>query len=461
MTTVMPDCNRTPGLVTLLEGRRLPPEETLLLTAHLAICPKCRKVLHDKNLGAMVEAQTSRPKSPERERVFRSPEVYSGVLDRVFRAIAEENSYLDDQRSIAPALLAELASHSSSQQKLLIRNSSRYQTWAVAAELLLQARHKWTEDPHGSEFLAQLALEVADRLVVTGFRTCLLNDLRAEAWSYIGNCRRIQTDYLEAQRAFRKAELLLEAGSGDRLERARLLDLKASLAVDRGHLACADGLLTEAIEEYRLARDRHLEGRSLMIRARLLRQSGQVQQAIPVLHRATNLIDMGREPRLAFVSRNNLVAYLLEVGRAVEAQKLLPAVRALAQEHASRLERLRLLWTEGLLCKELGHSDLAIEALKQVREGFIAAEIGFDVAAVSMDLAALYLETGRGGEVRKLAAESIPLFTSRGVQRQAILAWSLFRDAAERDAVTLSLIEDVASRIRRARALLGGSADGP
>lgn len=387
------------------------------------------------------------------------PEAYSGVLDRVFRRVVDENLGIEEQRVAAPALLAELSGLSESQQKLLIHNAGRYQTWAVAEEFLGQARRGWAEDPRHSETLAQLALEVADHLEVKGFRKRLLNDLKAEAWSYIGNCLRIQSDLHRAQAAFGQAELMLSQGSGDWVERARLLDLRASLVGDFRDFESAIELLTEALEAYRAAKDRHHEGRALMKKAKLLRDSGKVEETIPLLERAATLLEVEREPWLAFALKKNLVIHLMEAGRAEEAQRLVPEVRELAREHASRLERLRLLWTEGLLCKSLGQTELAIEALKQVREGFVAAQIGFDVALVSLDLATLYLESDRTQEVRNLATESVPLFAARGVHREIFMAWSLFREAAERDAVTVGLVREIVSRIRHAQGRPSGPAD--
>lgn len=322
-------------------------------------------------------------------------------------------------------------------------------------EALREAQRGWTDDPRRSEELALLAVEIIGTLGATGFRERLLQDLKAEAWSFVANCRRIRTHIKRALEAFEKAEHSLSQGSGDRLERARLLDLKASLFIDIGDFTVADQLLTEAVADYRALGERHLEGRALMKRAQLLHHKGSVEGAIPVLRKATRLIDVTVEPKLTFLLRKNLMLYLSETGRADEAQKLLPEVRELAKTYGSRLESLRLLWTEGLLRHALDQTELAIEVLGQVREGFIAADIGTDVALVSLDLAALYLEAERTEEACALATESIPLFTSRGVHREALAAWSLFREAAERDALTLGLVQEVATRIRQAQSLPG------
>ncbi len=100
----------------------------------------------------------------------------------------------------------------------------------------------------------------------------------------------------------------------------------------------------------------------------------------------------------------------------------------------------------------MGQVEFAEEALRQVREGFIAAEIGYDVALVSLDLAALYLEAGRTAEVKQLAAEMLPIFASRQVHREAIMAWTVFRQAVEQEVATVRVIEEVAARIREVQA---------
>lgn len=449
-------CDQAPRLLALLERADHLDEEIPRLLEHALECSECRAVLKEPELTSHCSFHSRRLM---RVRGPIQAEAYSGILDSVFRSIADENDEIEKQRTVATALVNEILALSTEQQKLLVRNSGRYQTWPLVEELLIQARWGWTEDPCRSEGLAQLAVEVAEELTVTGFRARLLNDLKAEAWCYIANCRRIQSRYYEASKAFYQAELLLAIGSGDRLERARFLDFEASLLIDRGDFQWAERVLSEAIEEYRVAADRHLEGRALLKKAKLLRDCGRVEQTIPVLERAASLIDVGREPQLAFAMKRNLVLHLLEAGRLEEAQRALPEVRELAREYANRLGRLRLLWTEGLLCKALGQLDLAREALFQVREGFVAAEIGNDVALVSLDLAAVYLETGHTEEVRKLAAESVSLFSSRGAGSEVVVAWTLFREAAERDAVTLGLVQEVASRIRHAQPRPNETAD--
>jgi hypothetical protein len=73
------------------------------------------------------------------------------------------------------------------------------------------------------------------------------------------------------------------------------------------------------------------------------------------------------------------------------------------------------------------------------------------VAQVSLDLAGLYLEQGRTDEVRRLAVETMPVFVSLNVQRELMVAWSLFRQAADRESATVQLLQEVAGKIRQLR----------
>ncbi|HSM13179.1 MAG TPA: hypothetical protein VLA66_03860 [Thermoanaerobaculia bacterium] len=54
-------------------------------------------------------------------------------------------------------------------------------------------------------------------------------------------------------------------------------------------------------------------------------------------------------------------------------------------------------------------------------------------------------------EVRQLAADTLVLFRSIGVAREAIAAWMVFQQAAEAEAVTVGLIERLARYFTEAR----------
>lgn len=426
--------------ITALVRRSLSSEEEEEIRRHLESCLECRGRIDESCRRAGVE---------DYKKAFQ-PSDYSIVMDNVFATILSESKQVEGERATAGHLISELLHHSLEQQRILVANSVRFQSWGLAEYLLAACRASWSEEPVRAEAYAEIALDVMKQLGAGGFRARLLSDLKAEAWAYIGNCRRIRSALPEAALAFVEAESCLREGTGDHLDHARLMDLKASFLSTSGRYDEALAALDSARRSYIEASERHLEGRVLLNRAKVLYDSGRLEEAVTSLAQSRSRIDPVRDPYLELLVQWTELAYLTELGRTEEAYRRLPEVRELIRTRAPRLERLRFLWTEGLLRQRVGQIELAEEALKQVRNGFVAASIPVDVALVSLDLASLYLEDGRTAEVRQLVAEAAPLFASRGIEREVLMAWSLFCQAAERDAATIELVGRVSDRIRRA-----------
>jgi len=111
----------------------------------------------------------------------------------------------------------------------------------------------------------------------------------------------------------------------------------------------------------------------------------------------------------------------------------------------------RLLWLRGDTAAGQGDLAAAEQAYVETRDGFIGQGIGYDAAIVSLDLAVLYLRQGRGGDVRRLAEEMIPLFQAQDVHREALAALALFQEAARQDRLTVEKTLAVAAYLREAR----------
>jgi hypothetical protein len=138
-------------------------------------------------------------------------------------------------------------------------------------------------------------------------------------------------------------------------------------------------------------------------------------------------------------------------GRYLEALDKLPYIRALHEKHGSKIDRMRLRWVEARI--DLGRlkEEKAERTLRRLRSEFIEADMAFDAALVSLDLAGLYARQGRSEEMRQLAREMIPIFQSREVHQHALAAILVFQQAAEMEKVTSRLLEEIVGYIRRAR----------
>ncbi len=424
----------------------LDPEGMIEAGRHLSACAPCRSRLRGEVAGGVaVLERLARKGWPEEE-----PTDYEGVFERLQAKALERIQKVEAERQLAPQLAAELASRPFAEQRQRIARDRRFHSAALVDLLLEQCAVLNREEPVRAEETARLALEVADRILPEERNHALANDLRARAWAYIGNTRRILSDFKAAEAAMAKAESLLEQGSGDPLERARVLDLKASLLRSQRRFDFALATIDQVISIYRRIHENHRQGRALVSKAMILGHAGEQEKGISLFFEALDLIDTRKEPRLALAALNNLLVDLTELGRYDEAKALLPEIHKFLPM-GTRADRLNVLWAEAQLESGLGQTDTAEAKLHLVRDEFVAEGIGYDAALACLDLAKIYLGQGRTTETRQLAAEMHTIFISREIHREALVALVFFQRAAEQERATVQLVEEVTSYLRRAQ----------
>ncbi len=82
--------------------------------------------------------------------------------------------------------------------------------------------------------------------------------------------------------------------------------------------------------------------------------------------------------------------------------------------------------------------------------------MGYDAALVSLDLALLYTQEGCVEDLKRLASELMPIFESRDVHREALMALLMFQRACEEERLTVDLVRQLAEHLRRERRGNGG-----
>jgi tetratricopeptide (TPR) repeat protein len=280
-----------------------------------------------------------------------------------------------------------------------------------------------------------------------------VNPQRLEGYSlgFWANARRVANDYALADQALRQAWELWRAGGAsledEILDVSWLFGIEASLRQNQRHLPEALCLLERALQ---LAQTQQAKATWLINKANALELREDYKGALSTLQQLEELSeDCGRH--FLWQQRYASVANLGRLGRFTEAEKLLPELRKIALELNNDLDLVRVLWLEGWVAAGLGHRDEARKALEQVRRDFITRDLAYDAALVSLDLGALHLEENHLEEVRALAVEMAPIFTSRQIHREALAALRLFCIATERGEVTLQLTRRLAQYLERAR----------
>lgn len=415
----------------------------------LEVCPGCTQAAEESWVLAL--DGVAEPAAVSAGVASEGPVAGELSFERVRRRVHSTLNRLEAERNHARELADELKSLPVEHLCLQLRNNPRFGSLPLCDLLLERAWEIGLEEPKSAALLIDALIEVASRAEASLFGSELRHDLMARAWAYRGNVLRILNDLREAETAFFRAESHLTAGTGDLLEKARFLGLKASLRRSQRRLDESNDLLQRAVAIYLGTDEDHLAGRAMISQAGVAFEQGNPAKSANLVKQALTLIDPAREPRLVLCSQQNLVADLAEMGLYQEAMALLPKTRRLSIEYGTRFDLVRFRWLEGIILQGLGHDARAEAAFLEVRKGFLEEELGYDAALVSLNLAALYARQGRLPELKRLTAEMVPIFESRDVHREALTALLLFQKAVEMETVTVRMVEEVASYLRRAQ----------
>ena len=400
---------------------------------------------------------TKRRPDPKNDPVPRAPgkppqnetDAYESLLEQVEASANDQMNDLLREIDSAATLFSELLAQAEPERAGRIRTEVRFHALKLCELLQEKSREAWYSDPATAFELARLAVEVAERLDPAHYGEALVEDTRALAWAHLGNAYRIASDLRHAEEALSRAEEHRQRGE-DELTGAQILSFQASLRISQNRFEEAAVLLDRALLVYRAARDRHLEGRTLIKKGTAFGHVGRTQEAVSLIRRGLSRINLLEEPGLLVTARHNLIWYLNESGHHREALRALESTRTLYRSLGQPTHRVRLRWLEGRILRDLDRLDEAEAALREARSGFVERGIGFDAARVSLDLATVLLKRGQAAELKRLAAEMVPVFESRDVHEEAIAALLLFQRAAEAEEVTMGLLERISAYLQRA-----------
>ncbi|MES1240511.1 MAG: hypothetical protein ABUT39_02730 [Acidobacteriota bacterium] len=365
------------------------------------------------------------------------------LSDRALRVLRENGR--------VPELIDRLDALPAEERLDLVRTDPEMQSWPLGQRLVETCLDLVHAEAARAEGLAELAVALSQELDPRRYGAELVNDFKAKAWACLGEVLRSRADLRGADEAFAVAENLLASGTGDILEEARLLELKAALRRDQLRLDEAHGLIDEVQDVYRQFRDFHQVGRAFVQKGSVYGAANELDSAIRWLRKGLGLIDPTRERRLELSARHRLMLCLHESGRDQEAWFLLKASRPEFVEHGGELLRLRLRWLEGKIQQSLERFAEAEEALVEARRGFLEQGVGFEAALVCLDLAGLYAAQSRAAEMRRLVEEMLPIFQSRDIHREAIAALIVFQQAVRMEKLSSDLLDEIRSFLRRAR----------
>ena len=420
----------------------LPEEQSRVLEHHLMTCSDCEELL--------IEALPARPAAGHLQ-----ADAYRLLVRRALREMRSEGKQirvrLAGERQQAGQLWQEMRDLGATARRERVWEDPRFQTWGFFELLIDKARWVVLEEPSQAEGILRLALDVTEHLKTETYGKGSVESAKARAWASLGNALRVLADFRQAELAFGEAEAHLENGWHDPLDEALLLEYKASLRRAQRRFDEALELLNAAIALYREIKEPHGQGRATMAKGLVLRYSGEPEAASALFRESLLLLDSGEEPRLFALNHSNLIGSLLDSGRVQEAAELIPKTRKLLAEFGKRTDERRLRWLEGICAVHLGKTAAAEAIFLELIDAFTKDRHAYDVALVSLELAALYARQGRTADVKRLASEMLPVFQSYEIHREALAALIVFQKAAEMEQLSVGLVEEVTAFLQRAR----------
>jgi tetratricopeptide (TPR) repeat protein len=356
----------------------------------------------------------------------------------------------------APELWARLAERPYPDQLQEVEEDEELHAWGLCQLLLKKSREATFDDPAKAVDLANLAIRIVRHLGVA-YDPSWVVDLRARCFAYLGNARRVLGELRSAEDAFLKAEnCLARSTTGNAEIQAEVLDLKSSLRRAQRRLDEALELADRVLSIQREIGDPESLGKSFLQKAKILEEMGDLAGAVGLLQAASTELNRMDDSRLFVYARYNLLGCLILMDRFDEAKGLLPEVRDLLRQTAQPLDLVRLRWAEGNIDLGLGRLGPAEAAFREVQKEFLERHMGYDAALVSLDLARLYAQEGCVADLKRLAAELMPIFESQDVHREAIVALLMFQRACEEERLTVELVREVSTYLRRERRGGGG-----
>ncbi len=296
---------------------------------HLSRCLRCRCRLQ--------ALQRIKPAGPAHGDIGKDID-YGMALDRARQRVEPRISAYSRERNTARVLFFELMDQAPDQRTACLQGNPRFHTWGLFELLLDQSRYR-CHAPGTQADLAMLALELSSCLDQSYYGLKLIEDLRARAWSYMGNAYRQDSKIREAEQAFETSFHHLQQGTGDQLEKAAVLALRGSLLRRIRDFPAALADLHKAAAIFRMIGDPHCVGRTLVKISMVQSYSGNSGGSFSSLCQAIKLINPHREPWLALCALHNLVDDLSDLGQFCQAQELLSRIQPLYGQFSASTQR--------------------------------------------------------------------------------------------------------------------------
>jgi tetratricopeptide (TPR) repeat protein len=420
----------TPELARAFRQGKITHDELVqIVFDHLpAVCPHCRS-----GLASLVACEGS---TDARLLLHSFAALLAHHEPEVLRA---------EEMAVTDLLILSKVSHNARRKKIL--RAYRHFRGVVFVGLLIdEAQSHLHSAPSEAYHWAELAWTAACQ------SPRMPAELLALALAQMANARRAGGDLSSAEEHFRHVRYLVARHPvTDLSSLARIFHLEGSLRKDQRQFEDAKKMLDRAVMLYRLTGEQRELAEVFLTSGSAFFAEGAVPKAIIQVRRALKLLHEKDAPLQYLWARYNLACYLVDDDQIEKGASILIEDDALFRLHFPPVDQLRLSWLAGRIAIRRQELEWGEKTLIGTRDGFLAEGIGYPAAMVSLDLALLYARSGRWEELKRLAQEIAPIFSSQDVHREVLAALLLFQEGVRQETLTLQTLEALASYLRDAR----------
>ncbi|MFL6259135.1 MAG: hypothetical protein ACJ76Y_05430 [Thermoanaerobaculia bacterium] len=306
------------------------------------------------------------------------------------------------------------------------------------------------EDPIQMVQLAFAATLHASRLDEGEIGVKKAADLRCRALTELANAYRVADELDRADETLSQAVFYLLRGTLNGHLGARFFDVFASQQAARRlfDLACETLDMVAAI--YRWHGDDHLAGRAVIMRSIFVGYSGNSEAAVQGIQQGLRTIDERREPTLVFAAVQSQIRFLMDSGKFSHALWALDDLKQRNLEISGRrINALKLRWLEGQIHVSLKDLGLAGQALREVKQGFEAAGLGYKAALAGLELGAVWLQQGSFAEAEEIVLQCADVFLALGIRRELVASLLMVRKAAESRYLSLTALQRLIDQLHK------------
>jgi hypothetical protein len=196
---------------------------------------------------------------------------YQELLDNIHEMAFIAEVQVEKERQLGLRLWQVLEEHPHEHRLLRVKNDKRFQSWGLFEEVHSRVRETARQSPLEAADLAYLAHTIAEHLDPKTYSQALIEDFKAQAAMALGHAKKCASDFLGARAAYEAARAHLDEGTGDLLEKARLIVHSAGIDAELGEFEAAVESLNVAFNIYKRIDDTHAMGKTRLHQGVIIR----------------------------------------------------------------------------------------------------------------------------------------------------------------------------------------------